>query len=401
MKQLIHLSVFALLITLTACGNNNTPPTNEETPETQSVVTSDETPQSDAQTTLSVEAFEAKVTEAGGRVDYVFGDDREFAKCHASTVVQAKDGSLICAWFGGTAEKDPDVGVWMSTYKNGAWSKPYRAAKVNDQAHWNPVLFRDSDDNIHHFFKVGVDEINWSTYWAQSSDNGVSWSEAVELVKGDVGGRGPVKNKAIQLNDGAWLAPASLEIKVEGREIWTAFSDRSEDQGKTWIRSEDFVMPTLEDGKPDPRFGGEGAIQPTFWESKPGQVHALLRTGAGIVWRTDSTDGGKTWGIYTATDLPNNNSGLDALRLKDGRVVLIYNPVGENWGARTPLDIAVSSDNGHTWDIIAHLEDDPDIKGEYSYPAIVETEDGIAVCYTWKRERIRLWQIPMSALGAK
>ena len=101
------------------------------------------------------------------------------------------------------------------------------------------------------------------------------------------------------------------------------------------------------------------------------------------------------------THLPNNNSGLDALRLEDGRVVLIYNPVGENWGARTPLDISVSSDNGQTWETIAHLEDDPDLESEYSYPAIVETEDGIAVCYTWKRERIRCWSIPFSLLESE
>jgi predicted neuraminidase len=99
-----------------------------------------------------------------------------------------------------------------------------------------------------------------------------------------------------------------------------------------------------------------------------------------------------------ATELPNNNSGIDALRLDDGRVLLVYNPVGKNWGARTPLDLAVSVDNGMTWRTVAHLEDDPDQDSEYSYPAIVRTTDGIAICYTWQRERIRCWQIPLAAL---
>ncbi len=345
-------------------------------------------------TALSSAAFEKRVADAGGWADFVFGDERPFAECHASTVVQTKGGALLCACFGGTKEKDPDVSVWLSRFDGKAWAKPERAAKVKEMAHWNPVLFRDADDVISLFFKVGVDEVNWATYWMQSKDEGLTWLPRGELVKGDVGGWGPVKNKAITLADGAWLAPASLEVKEGKREIWTAFADRSVDGGTTWTRSADFA---IEDPK-DRRFRGPGAIQPTFWESAPGKVHALVRTGAGIVWRTDSEDGGLTWVPMYATDLPNNNSGVDALRLEDGRVLLVYNPVGKNWGARTPLDLAVSSDNGKTWQTIAHLEDDPNLQSEYSYPAIVRTDAGVAVSYTWKRERIRCWQIPMSAL---
>ncbi len=342
----------------------------------------------------STEAYTAHVDEQKGRVDHVFGDDRAFAQCHASTVVQTADGALLCAWFGGTEEKNPDVSVWISRFDGTSWSKPEKTAKVNDTAHWNPVLFRGAGDAIYLFFKVGIDEVHWSTYWTQSNDNGATWSAPVALVPGDVGGRGPVKNKAIVLSDGTWLAPASLEFKKRGREFWYSFAEWSTDKGKTWERSLDFAVPH----KKGRKFRGPGAIQPTFWESKPGQVHALLRTGAGTVWRTDSEDGGRTWAPIYVTDLPNNNSGLDALRLEDGRVLLVYNPVGENWGARTPLDLAVSEDNGTTWKTIAHLEDDPDQDSEYSYPAIVRTKDGVAVCYTWNRERIRCWQIPMGAL---
>jgi predicted neuraminidase len=357
--------------------------------------------QGQASEPLSSHVFRENVIREGGRVDFVFGDDREFEQCHASTIVQAANGRLVCAWFGGKKEKDPDVSVWMSSFDSTTWTAPVRTAKVAETAHWNPVLFRGADNTIHHFFKVGVDEVHWRTYWAQSRDNGKTWSEPTELVKGDVGGRGPVKNKPILLSDGSWLAPASLESKTGEMEIWRAFADRSVDRGKTWTRSADFVVPTLKDGEQDPRFRGVGAIQPTFWESEPGNVHALVRTGSGKVWRTDSTDGGLTWHPYQVTDLPNNNSGLDALRLSDGRVVLVYNPVGRDWGPRTPLDIAVSSDNGATWTRLAHLEDDPDEESEYSYPAIVKTRHGIAVCYTWNRERIRCWQIPISLLATK
>jgi predicted neuraminidase/CMP-2-keto-3-deoxyoctulosonic acid synthetase len=347
----------------------------------------------------SSKSFIKQVTQAGGHVNYAFGDTREFAQCHASTIVQAADGSLICAWFGGTEEKGPDVSVWMSTFKGNNWSAPIKAAKVDNTAHWNPVLFRDNDDIIHHFFKIGVDEIHWCTYWSLSKDNGTTWSTPQELVKGDIGGRGPVKNKAIFLHDGTWLAPASIEYKEGKREVWKAFADRSEDQGNTWTRSANFLTPPAPDEKRNRKFKGVGATQPTFWESTPGNIHALLRTGSGKVWRTDSTDNGLTWTPYHVTDLPNNNSGLDALKLPDGRIVLIYNPVDRNWGARTPLDIAISSDNGTTWETIAHLEDDPDPDSEYSYPAIVKTENGIAISYTWNRTNIRCWQIPDTLLN--
>jgi predicted neuraminidase len=231
-----------------------------------------------------------------------------------------------------------------------------------------------------------VDVKSWRTYWKRSGDHGRTWSEALELVPGDVGGRGPVKDKPLILSDGSWLAPASTE---EGG--WRPFSDRSTDHGATWERSENWSID-------ENTLGHGGAIQPTFWESAPGKVHALMRTRAGQIWRTDSEDGGRTWSAVSATGLPNNNSGIDLLRLDDGRIILVYNPVSKNWGPRTPLDLALSSDNGKTWRPFAQLENNPEIKSEFSYPAIVRTANGVAISYTWNRERIRCWQIPLSAL---
>ena len=340
-------------------------------------------------------AYEHITTEAGGHVDFVFTDSAGFEQCHASTIVEAADGTLFCAFFAGTEESNPDVGVWLSRFAEGQWSAPKRVAKVAQLAHWNPVLFRDAQDVLHLFFKVGVDVPHWSTWWMQSSDNGSTWTSPVELVPGDVGGRGPVKNPPIILSDGSWLAPASVESEVEGEEVWLSFADRSEDGGQTWTRSSAFPLGDAD----DPRMGGIGSIQPTFWESEPGHVHALVRTGAGWVWQTDSADYGRTWSAMRATDLPNNNSGICALKLDNGRVLLVYNPVGENWGARTPLDLAVTRDNGATWQTIAHLEDDPDQESEYSYPTIVRTDTGVAISYTWNRKRVRAWQIPLDALA--
>ncbi|MDP2325940.1 MAG: exo-alpha-sialidase, partial [Gammaproteobacteria bacterium] len=144
---------------------------------------------------------------------------------------------------------------------------------------------------------------------------------------------------------------------------------------------------------------GKGIIQPTFWESEPGQVHALMRSTAGKIFRTDSEDFGKTWTPIYDSGLPNNNSGVDAVRLKDGRVLLVYNPVPGNWKARTPIDLAISEDNGKTWKTVAHLEADADLRSEFSYPAIIQMESGdVVITYTYQRERVRCWQIPLAAL---
>ncbi len=337
--------------------------------------------------TLSANSFESRATEAGGAVKFIFEEERPFAQCHASTITQAGDGTMLAAWFAGTKEKHPDVGIWMSQYHGERWTPPRLSAKVKECAHWNPVLFTDAEKTVHLFFKVGPEIPRWQTWWMSSQDHGQTWSEPRELVPGDAGGRGPVKNKPIILSDGSWLAPASTEYN-----LWEAFADRSTDRGVTWERSENFPIDRTV-------FKGKGAIQPTFWESAPGRLHALMRACAGRAWRCDSEDYGKTWTPVRDAGLPNNNSGLDALRLEDGRVLLVFNPIGKNWGPRTPLSLAVSHDNGETWELFAHFEDDPPKTDfEYSYPAIVRTRDGIAVSYTYKRERVRCWLIPLAAL---
>ena len=326
----------------------------------------------------------AALIAKGAKATFVFKDDRPFEECHASTIVETKSGDILCAWFGGIREKSPDVAIWLSRYSGDKWGIPIRVAKVDGTAHWNPVLFRDASDNIQLFFKIGPEISHWQTYWMTSTDNGHSWTIPTELVLGDMGGRGPVRNKPITLSDGTWLAGASTEYGP-----WEPFADRSEDGGNTWSRSENIEIDKKE-------ISGKGAIQATLWEYKPNHVRSLLRTAGGVIGRSDSTDGGKTWSTLVSSGLPNNNSGIDALRLEDGRVLLVYNPTAENWGSRSPLNLAISNDNGMTWKDIASLETE---KGkEFSYPAIVATTDGVAISYTWKRERIRTWTIPLTAL---
>lgn len=209
-----------------------------------------------------------------------------------------------------------------------------------------------------------------------------------------------MKNKAILLSNGNWLAPASLEGPSgwEGRrKPWRGFTDTSTDHGRTWTAS-NFVYPPSK---------SEGVIQPTLWESQPGHVHMLLRSLRGRnakVWRADSTDYGKTWGQAYKTNLPNNNSGLDVAKLPhSGTLVLIYNPTTEN---RYPLRMSISKDDGKSWTVHLDIEKESGTVKEgheFSYPAIIPwpasaPEEGVSVTYTWNRKRVAFFSISLKDL---
>lgn len=305
--------------------------------------------------------------------EHIFAEDRPFPACHAASLVERADGGFLVVWFGGSRESADDVAIWAATGRAGGWSAPRLVAKVEESAHWNPVLFRAGDGRVHLWLKVGPRIPTWRTYTAVSEDEGETWSEPAPLVPGDAGGRGPVKNKPIALADGAWLAGASLENATH----WDAFVDRSEDGGQSWQPTPLIPLDRV-------ACAGKGVIQPALWESAPGQVHMLLRSTGGRICRSDSSDGGRTWRTITPTALPNNNSGLDVARLADGRLALICNPVADR--ARTPLSLLLSEDNGASWPQRMDIETEP---GEYSYPAIIPTGDGgLALAYTWRRQRI-------------
>lgn len=308
--------------------------------------------------------------------ELIFGEDRPFRSCHAPTLVELDNGDTLAAWFGGTAEKNPDTAIWYSRRKDGKWSYPKVLADKEGIAHWNPVLFNAPDGRIILYYKIGDNDNDWYTMYCESHDNGMTWTEPKELIPGDIGGRGPVKNKPIVLHDGTWLAPASVEFKY-----WDSFVDISKDNGKTWTASQFVPVSHIE-------FCGKGTIQPTLWESEPNKVHMLLRSTCGWIYRSDSEDGGKTWCEIYPTSLPNNNSGIDVVKLDGGTLALIYNPVGENWGPRTPIVVSLSMDNGETWPYTCVLDDDEDKEAEFSYPSIVARGNMLSMVYTWKRQSI-------------
>jgi predicted neuraminidase len=301
---------------------------------------------------------------------FVYGDDPPTRSCHASTIVEARRG-ILAAWFGGTDEGEPDVAIYLARLDGGKWSKPSKVFDgVQDDGRcfpcWNPVLFRPKTGPMLLFAKVGPSPSEWWGVLSTSVDDGETWSKPRRLPDGILG---PIKNKPVLLSDGTLLCPSSHEDDKLG---WRVFIERTPDLGKTWTK----VGP-LNDGRTI------AAIQPSILTYPGGKLQILCRTRQGKVAEAWSDDLGKTWSSLTLTDLPNPNSGTDALTLVDGRQFLVYNPVAKG---RTPLVVATSPD-GKAWRQALTLEDQP---GEYSYPAAIQAGDGLVhVTYTWKRSRIK------------
>jgi len=291
-----------------------------------------------------------------------------FPSCHASTIAETK-GGLVAAWFGGTRERNPDVGIWVSRRDKNGWSKIVEVANGDQPtgerfACWNPVLFQPERGPLLLFYKVGPSPSEWWGMIITSSDRGGSWSKPRRLPEGILG---PIKNKPVQLQDGSLLCGSSTEHAG-----WRVHMERTSDLGETWQKTEPLNDRT--------QFG---AIQPTVLVYRSGGIQVLCRSRQSKIADSWSSDGGKTWSAMKTTALPNPNAGIDAVMLKDGRALLVYNHTEK---ARSPLNVAVSSD-GKTWKAALTLEDQP---GEYSYPAVIQTADGLVhVTYTWKRERIK------------
>jgi predicted neuraminidase len=199
----------------------------------------------------------------------------------------------------------------------------------------------------------------------RSFDGGKTWSAAERLPK-DI--YGPIKNKAVLLADGTLLCPSSSED-----DDWKLHMEFTRDLGKTWSRTG-----PLNDGVTT------SAIQPSILFLPDGRLQLVCRSENGFVLQAFSGDQGHTWTALEPSSLVNPNSGIDAVTLKDGRHVIVYNPTKRG---RSPISVAISSD-GKSWKDIATLENEPG--EEFSYPAVIQTSDGkVHISYTWKRKKIK------------
>lgn len=300
---------------------------------------------------------------------------------HASTIAETRSGALVAAWFGGSKEGNDDVAIWCSRREGGRWTAGQAVAAGADAdgtalPAWNPVLHATADGRLLLFFKVGRSPNSWWGEVLESSDEGRTWTDRRRLPGGILG---PIKNKPVRLSDGRLVCPSSIEHDAKH---WAARFELTDESLGAWSASAEVADPA-----------GFGAIQPAILVHRDGRLQALCRSNGRDLVQTWSRDSGRTWSPIESTGLLMANSGVDAVTLRDGSFLLVYNPSPagasrRSWGERRPLVVAHSAD-GRSWQTVVTLETKPNRQG-YAYPAIIQTRDGrIHITYTWNRARIK------------
>ncbi len=323
-----------------------------------------------------------------------------FASSHASNLLGLKNGDVLCFWFSGTWEGDSDVGIVVSRLPKGSdtWEKPILIDRQDGKSFQNPVPFQDAHGRIwlfHTSQSAGKGQADSQVLKAYSDDGGKTWSKP-EVLFAQPGSY--IRQPVVVMDDGSWLLPMyytpSAGITNGATSNYSAIKI-SGDSGKTWREC------------PIPE--SSGLVQPNVIKIETKSYVAFFRSRfADWIYRSTSSDGCH-WEAPTPTQLPNNNSSMQATRLKSGDLVMVFNnssgPSSEHkpqTGPRIPLSVALSHDNGKTWISVRDLEvGDPNSSGkshfpehsardEYSYPSIVQLPDGkILSAYTYRRIAIK------------
>ena len=348
---------------------------------------------------------------------------------HAAFIERLDDGTLACLWFGGTLEGKADISIYGSTLAPGAqcWSAPTRLSDDPQRSEQNPVLARDGNGRWQLFHTAQP---------AGNQDECLLRAREVELRDGVLCGGPPrtielplgtfVRARFVRRTDGAWMMPVFRCIPRPGQR-WNGSHDTagvavSHDEGKTWTLTE---VP-----------GSIGSVHMTIVPLEGPRMAAFYRRRqSDFVHRSESLDGGVTWSAPEPTDVPNNNSSINVIRLADGRLAMVCNPMsaalssdrrsslydeieaGDDrpdatggcapvWGVpRAPLTLCISTDGGRSFPRRRVIDDSPgtcltnnSIDGrnkELSYPYMLEDPDGtLHVAYTYFRRAIKHVQLP-------
>ena len=297
---------------------------------------------------------------------------------HASTLVEYQPNEILAAWFGGKYEGAKDVGIYISDYKDKKWSSPKELIqpliKNGDTLPcWNPVLFKSKSQNLYLFYKIGKNPREWFGAMIVSKDNGTTWGEPKYLPDGILG---PIRNKPIETTPGVILCGSSTESV--NTDEWRVHVEEYTEATDSWKKI------AVENNQ------NFDIIQPTFLIHSATDIQMLSRSKHNKVVASWSGDNGKSWIRTNTINVINSNSGIDALTVNKNTFLLVNNPLpmGKDWfNGRNVLDVEYSRD-GLRWSKLFDLEKQE--KGEFSYPAIIQTEDKkIHVLYTYDRKYIK------------
>lgn len=311
-----------------------------------------------------------------------------YLTCHSPAMLELPNGDLLCCWFAGSYEGEPDVSIVCARLPKGAdrWTEPVLVSGDPERSEQNPSLFLGPDGAVWCMYTAqlarenGKDNMQFTSQirCQKSFDGGLTW-EAYETVFPREGSfcRQPIQ----VLENGRWIFGNWLcTDSEEGLAGDPSVFQISEDEGKSWRMVE---MPN-----------SRGRVHPTVVELGGGHLAAFMRSReADFIYRSESFDYGDTWSEPKPTPLPNNNSSISAIRTKSGRVAVAYNPTSTPvpvkgkaaWpGLRNPVAVALSEDGGLTFPMIRWMERGEGFIGEenktnnrqYEYPYIMQGADG-------------------------
>jgi predicted neuraminidase len=348
---------------------------------------------------------------------------------HASFLHATKDGALLCAWFGGSLEGKSDISIYASILPSGAESWGPAQQLSFDAAHseQNPVLFSAPDGRLVLFHtsqpsgnqdecRIRMAEVHRDP--ADPTRLTTDEGRYLDLPRGCF-----IRAPLVLRDDGAWLLPIFRCVQRAGQK-WNGSHDVaavgvSSDDGKSWMLND------------LPHSIGCVHMSPILLDGQR-QAAFFRRRQADFVYRTDSIDGGRTWSPPQPTDVPNNNSSIAVIRLNDGRIAMICNPVNAAasadrraslydelgvdddrpdadptggcipvWGVpRAPVAVCLSEDGGLSFPLRILIEDGPGTclsndstdgrNQEMSYPWLLEDADGgLHISYTYHRRAIK------------
>lgn len=352
------------------------------------------------------------------------------AQAHAANLMVLHDGTLACVWFGGSMEGRSDISVYLSKFDalSRTWSTPVQLSNDAERSEQNPILFPVPDGSLWllHTAQYSGNQDTAVVRRRVSLDHGANWTETGSLK--DIPTGTFVRHPIHVHTDGSWLMPAYACRVIPGAKwdgsLDESFVMRSTDQGASWHQI--------------PIPNSLGCVHMSLVPATGGRLLGFFRSRwADSIYMTSSDDGGLSWKEPVATELPNNNSSIQALRLADGRLAMIFNhssaadaterreslydelddqdsgspqsqvaPVKNTgrrsfWGApRAPMTLALSEDDGLTWPWRRNLEvgdgwcmsndSERSLNREYSYPSLRQTADGaLHLAYTVFRRHIR------------
>jgi alpha-L-rhamnosidase len=298
--------------------------------------------------------------------EFIFNKSEKYPSCHCATIVELKSKDLFSAWYAGSYEKAKDVVILFSRFsqKEKKWSREEILVDTKGFSEGNPVLFVSPENELYLFYATifGNEWAEAKLRYRKSKDEGVTWSED-KWLREKPGSM--VKNKVVVLKNGEFLIPCYDD---ENGDVFVLIT-------KDFEKYQEFKVPSSP---------GIYILQPAVIQKEDGTLLMYLRTANKYIYKSTSSDNGRTWSLPSPTIFPNPNSGIDLLKTRSGNLLLVYNHSSIK---RTPLNIALSEDEGETWKSNKILEDGP---GEFSYPQIIQTSDNlIHIVYTYKREKIK------------